>query len=125
MMRKPILCLDFDGVIHSYISGWSGEDVIADPPVAGAFDFIIEATRHFQVAVFSSRSRHPKGIDAMRRWFVLHGLPSPVLGVIDFPTDKPPAKVTLDDRALTFAGTWPDMESLKAFEPWSRQVGSS
>ena len=29
--RKPILCLDFDGVIHSYISGWKGADVIPDP----------------------------------------------------------------------------------------------
>jgi hypothetical protein len=32
-MTKPILCLDFDGVIHSYSSGWKGADVIPDPPV--------------------------------------------------------------------------------------------
>lgn len=31
-MGKPILCLDFDGVIHSYASGWKGADVIPDPP---------------------------------------------------------------------------------------------
>jgi hypothetical protein len=28
MMGKPILCLDFDGVLHSYSSGWKGADVI-------------------------------------------------------------------------------------------------
>jgi hypothetical protein len=34
-MRKPILCLDFDGVLHSYTSGWKGAAVIPDPPVPG------------------------------------------------------------------------------------------
>src|ERR1700743_3429981 len=53
---KPILCLDFDGVIHSYASGWKGADVIPDPPVAGAIEFIREALKHFRVAIFSSRT---------------------------------------------------------------------
>ena len=40
---KLILCLDFDGVIHSYSSGWKGADVIPDPPVPGALRFIADA----------------------------------------------------------------------------------
>ena len=40
--RKPIICLDFDGVIHSYTSGWKGAAVIPDPPVPGALEFIVE-----------------------------------------------------------------------------------
>ena len=42
-MTKPILCLDFDGVIHSYTSGWKGARIILDPPVPGALDFILAA----------------------------------------------------------------------------------
>ena len=39
-MSKPILCLDFDGVIHSYASGWKGADVIPDAAVPGAMEFL-------------------------------------------------------------------------------------
>jgi hypothetical protein len=43
---KPILCLDFDGVIHSYTRGWSGANVVSDAPVKGAFDFIGPSPRN-------------------------------------------------------------------------------
>ena len=38
--RKPILCMDFDGVIHSYESGWRGATIIPDVPVEGALEFL-------------------------------------------------------------------------------------
>lgn len=131
-MNKPILCLDFDGVIHSYTSGWQGADVIPDPPVPGALLFIREAMQHFRVAIFSSRSNHRSGRRAMREWLGRwsvdpsdHGLPSDTdlsfLGDIEWPTEKPAAMVTIDDRALTFDGTWPKIETLKSFKPWNKR----
>ena len=65
---KPILCLDFDGVIHSYTSGWQGARSIPDMPVLGALEFIVEALNHFQVCIYSSRSRYLGGKRAMKRW---------------------------------------------------------
>jgi hypothetical protein len=136
MTRKPILCLDFDGVIHSYTSGWQGADVIPDPPVPGAIDFIIQAHLEFRVAIYSSRSGQPGGIEAMQAWLwrhtvtwfhklysskLAHERAELLLGRIEWPTDKPPAMVTLDDRALTFKGTWPDIAELRAFEPWTHK----
>lgn len=34
--------------------------------------------------------------------------------------------ISIDDRALTFDGTWPDIAALKAFQPWNkRPIGAT
>lgn len=125
----PILCVDFDGVIHSYTSGWQGADVITDPPVDGALKFLLDASEHFTVAIYSSRSGQPGGIEAMRGWLAAymtkmvadHDQVRRIINdVIRWPTEKPSAMVTLDDRALTFTGVWPTVETLLAFKPWNK-----
>lgn len=127
---KPILCLDFDGVIHSYTSGWKGADVVPDPPVPGAMRFIWDATEHFSVAIYSSRSGQNGGISAMKAWLTKHFREhwaadrtqcDDKLAEIGWPMDKPAAMVTIDDRALTFDGTWPEMQTLKDFRPWNKR----
>lgn len=67
-MRKRILVLDFDGVIHSYTSGWQGARVIPDPPVPRAIDFLLRALVEFDVAILSSRSHQWGGRRAMKGW---------------------------------------------------------
>lgn len=124
-MPKPILCLDFDGVIHSYTSGWKGATVILDPPVDGALDFIRSAFEHFTVAIHSSRNGYPNGIYAMNKWlrhyWLERGFPDDELRQLVWPRDKPAAFIMIDDRALTFDGTWPSIDSLKAFKPWNKK----
>ena len=117
---KPILCLDFDGVIHSYTSGWKGPDVIPDPPVPGAIAFIKEALEHFDVQIYSSRSKYPRAIDAMKTWLCEHGLNLSGLGV-QFPTEKPPAFLTIDDRAMRFEGVFPNPKDLLDSKPWNKK----
>jgi hypothetical protein len=137
--HKPILVLDFDGVIHSYTSGWQGADVVSDPPVPGAMAFILKAAKAFKVAIFSSRSGQIGGIEAMQEWLQTHlaehisgdtfldGHDADsvarvvVYGALQWPTEKPPAMLTIDDRAITFTGQWPDMEDLLTFQPWNKR----
>lgn len=135
--RRPILCLDFDGVIHSYTSGWKGADFIPDPPVEGAIRFLWECVQHFEVHIFSSRSNQPGGIGAMKTWLAswdaAHWASRPELKkpftfpvtslvvLIQFPTEKPPAFLTIDDRAWTFTGKWPTIQELQDFKPWNKQ----
>lgn len=149
---RPILSLDFDGVIHSYKSGWRGPRCIPDEPVPGALEFIVKALKVFDVQIYSSRSNYWGGRRAMKRWLrwnciklapTYDATPEWLRGFIDsvapmegswdedakwgvialvgrikFPKHKPPALVTLDDRALTFTGEWPDPAALLAFKPW-------
>lgn len=127
--RKPILCLDFDGVLHSYTSGWNGAAFIADPPVPGAMFFLERAVERFEVHVFSSRSNQAGGIDAMHGWIHMHlGLEledykraKQVLDALKFPTEKPPALVTIDDRAICFTGEWPSLDDIANFKPWNKK----
>lgn len=126
-MSKPILCLDFDGVIHSYASGWKGTDVIVDPPVPGAMQFIARAVEEFTVAIHSSRSASGRATRIMREWIgkqlrEVFGEERgyAILEQLKFPYEKPPALVTIDDRAITFKGVWPDMETLRSFKPWNK-----
>ena len=127
-MNKPILCLDFDGVIHSYSSGWKGADVIPDPPVEGAIAFMLEALKHFEVYIFSSRSHQSGGIAAMEKWLYenagqcwYESPDGPGLESVRFASSKPSAIVSIDDRAIRFTGEWPSMEELKTFKPWNKR----
>ncbi len=131
-MNKPILCLDFDGVCHSYKSGWKGMLNIPDEPVPGLFEFIEEASKIFEIQVFSTRSETQEGRDAMLLWFVKerekwnreHGQDNDLFVVLNitFPENKPPAFIGIDDRVITFTGNWPDPNDLKSFQPWHKKA---
>lgn len=127
-MPKPILCLDFDGVCNSYKSGWKGAAIIPDDAVPGLFEFLEQAASHFDVQVFSSRSHQAGGIEAMQFWFYeqrkkwrANGGQGVEIIEISFPKEKPSAFISIDDRAITFTGEWPDIEMLKAFRPWHKR----
>ena len=117
--KKPILCLDFDGVCHSYTSGWKGADVIPDLPVPDLIHFIVEANQYFDIQIFSSRSNLPGGLQAMKDWFEYHFPHS--TEILSFPTSKPAAFIGIDDRVLTFNGTFPNVEILRNFKAWNKK----
>lgn len=120
---KFILCIDFDGVLHSYTSGWQGAKNIPGPPVRGALQWLnrmIDSGK-FDIYIYSSRGRYLGGRRAMRKWLLKSGLWPPYIKRIRFSTRKPPALLTIDDRVFLFEGRFPSVREILEFKPWYRR----
>jgi hypothetical protein len=150
-MPAPIVAVDFDGVIHSYVSGWKGAHVIPDAPVPGAIDALLGYLEAgFNVAIFSSRSKSLRGRWAMKRYVAriiaehweyggrsriydaeveCWGDAAGIYRKFSWPWFKPAALMTIDDRALTFNGDWshPDYQpdAIRRFRPWNKRSDNS
>lgn len=119
---KPVLLLDFDGVVSQN-----------DAPVEGFFEWAIDAHRHFNLMIYS-RDNRPEKIEEMELWLQTHVIAwrhqqmernsSIATAALEFtfPTEKPQAFITIEDRSLTFNGKWRDdkyrPEKLLQFIPW-------
>ncbi len=99
--RKQTVCLDFDCVIHSYVSGWRGIEVITDPPIHGTDEAIRRLRRQYRVVIHSARCATQEGRDAIEAWLKRHGIE-----VDEICEHKPAATVYVDDRAIRFTGNW-------------------
>lgn len=129
------LCVDFDGVLHSYTSPWTGANAVVDPPVPGAFDWLLANMGQFDLQIYSSRSKSYDGILAMKNWFVEWApkelspndcarlLGAIATSKISFAKEKPSAFLTIDDRAICFNGDWSKLsaEAMLAFKPWNKK----
>jgi hypothetical protein len=118
--RRETVCVDFDGVLHSYVSGWRGPTVIPDPPIPGAIEFVRALDAEYDVAIFSTRTSEEGAIDAMRSYLIGHGLPEDAASRLLFPRHKVPARLYIDDRGWRFEGTFPTLAEIRAFEPYRR-----
>lgn len=117
-MEKQTVIVDFDGVVHSYASGWKGAAVIPDPPSPGTREALAALRERYRVVIVSSRCHQEGGPQAIREWLALHGIE-----VDDVTPHKPPHVVVIDDRALRFDGDWQAVLAgiEKASVPWNKK----
>lgn len=116
MSYIPTVVFDFDGVIHSYTSGWRGVNTIPDPPVPGIEKALAELHETYEIVVVSSRCSTQAGVDAINHWLYRNGLAQYVDKVC---MEKPPALCYIDDRAICFDGH-PEglLNKIRGFKPW-------
>ena len=128
---RPIICVDFDGVIHSYERGWQ-DGTIYGTVTPGFFEWVKTIRPRYRIVIYSSRSKTADGIAAMRDWllkqrdeWVSVDPARDILDVfgIEFAHQKPAAWLTIDDRAICFKGDWsaPELtaDAMHAFRPWN------
>jgi hypothetical protein len=133
MSKRYTIAVDFDGVLHSYISPWKNAQTIPDPPVEGAMEWLRGISNKYDIAITSTRNKTWLGRRAMRSWikenlcevvykwaaksnFLAHNftgldcedevhlMVEDIMRKITFPKYKPPALIYLDDRAIRFEG---------------------
>lgn len=118
----PTVVFDFDGVIHSYTSGWKGADTIPDPPVPGIAEALAEIRdAGYRVVIVSTRCSSQAGVDAINMWLYQNKIAQYVDEVC---MEKPPALVYIDDRAICFDGDPAGLlTQIQGFKPWYHKEG--
>ena len=113
-MSKPTVVFDFDGVIHSYRSGWKGIAEIPDPPVPGIKQVIEDLRPDYEVVIVSTRCAATEGQRAILDYLQKHDIE--VDAVL---AEKPPAICYVDDRAICFNGKTEGLaDKIRAFKSW-------
>ncbi|MGE5701731.1 MAG: hypothetical protein ACM32O_04305 [Clostridia bacterium] len=106
MAGKPVVCLDFDGVLAHY-DGWKGE-LHLGKPLDGSLDFIRTHSRRYRFVIHTVRE--PRLVE---QWLSHHGFPAlPVM------REKPKAIAYVDDRSIRFDGDWTALTEALKEPPW-------
>lgn len=116
--KKQTVAFDFDGVIHSYKSGWQGIDNIPDPPVDGVRETIDELREiGYSVVIYSTRCSTDSGRVAVHNYLENNDI------IVDgLYADKPPAICYVDDRAICFDGNVSGLvDKIQDFKSWTEE----
>lgn len=116
MEYTPTVVFDFDGVIHSYVSGWKGAENAPDPVVPGIKEAIDQLRElGYKIVVVSTRCASAAGMGTVRKY-----LKDNCIEVDDVMAEKPPALCYVDDRAICFRGDAGTLvEQVRSFKSWT------
>lgn len=148
--KRYTLGVDFDGVLHEYSTPWVSPEIIPDPLIPGAIEWLNKMSKKFDILIFTTRGCTEAGRSAINLWLRSYGysFPNPtgfmdVNGVLYLGTPsmtssgtttvppieppvmmitdrKLPALIYIDDRGWRFTGTFPTHEEISKSYPWQQ-----
>lgn len=118
--KKYSICVDFDGVLHQYVSPWTGRHEVRDPPIPGAIPWLEEMTEKFKVYIWSTRCNSTDGIMAIDMWLRANGLSEAAADRLVYwqGVGKPTALIYIDDRGFRFDGIYPSANEIHMMFPY-------
>lgn len=127
--ERYTVAVDFDGVIHEYVTPWVAPHVIPDGPNApDVIGDLCRLIQHFDVVILTTRARTWRGRRAIRRWLRWHsgnlwhdGFGLRGLRHVVITNRKVAALVYIDDRAFRYCGgPLPTREEIHRMVPWNK-----
>jgi len=113
---KKTILFDFDGVIHSYTSGWHGVDLALDKPVDGIKECIDQLKEKYLIYIYSSRCSHLEGLKCIEKYLKEYNIYSDKITNV-----KSAAYLTIDDRCICFDGnSYSLIDEIENFKPWTK-----
>jgi hypothetical protein len=112
--KKPNINIDFDGVVHKYIS-WDGF-APTNPPVAETKKTLEKLSEFFVITIFSVRAETTEGKDGIEKYMKDNDLPFTRV------TDKKMAGLIIDDNCVCFTGDWAEtLKKVATFQNWQKK----
>ena len=107
---KNNLVIDFDNIIYPLNIKLEGFDVLNAKPTDGAIEFLKMIANHYKIVIVSIRVSHPKGIQAIKNFLILHGIQKHRVDEIKF-SNKAHAKIKIEDLKR-WKGKFPSLNEL-------------
>ena len=99
MKKKPIICIDFDGVIHDSKHPEEGRKM--GPPLPGAIDAMQDLYDTYYVIIHTTMANTPRGRQVVAEWLEFYDVDyHEIVG-------KPVAEYYIDDHGVKF-NNWVD-----------------
>lgn len=128
-MSKETVCVDFDGVIHEYISPWTTPLIISDNIIPGAAKFLYDCCEEFNIVIHSTRCKDSSAILRMIDWLRVQLSKEltdkevlQVMTNLTFNYEKVKAIIYIDDRGYRFEGRFPTVDEIKELKStWNKK----